>query len=172
VRLAQRPIEEADSLRGALLHNAAEHPIARGTQNLPLTGVASAPLELRMVLQPGSAKRAGVRLGQGAYTEIGYDASNGSVYIDRTRSGESDFHPQFAARHTAPASLRDGGLSMRILVDRGSVTVFAGEGEAVLTDQVFPTAGVDAVSLFSMDGDAHVRDLNVWSLKSIWKEAR
>jgi sucrose-6-phosphate hydrolase SacC (GH32 family) len=63
-------------------------------------------------------------------------------------------------------------LPLRILVDRGSVTVFAGDGEAVLTDQVFPTAGADGVSLFSMDGDARARDLNVWSLNSIWKEAR
>jgi sucrose-6-phosphate hydrolase SacC (GH32 family) len=172
VRLVQRPIQEADSLRGRLLHGAPERLIARGNHALPLAGVVSAPLELRMVLQPGSAKRAGVRLGQSAYTEIGYDAVNGVVYVDRTRSGATDFHPQFAARHTAPASLRDGGLPLRILVDRGSVTVFAGDGEAVLTDQVFATAGVDGVSLFSMDGDAHVRDLNVWSLNSIWKEAR
>jgi sucrose-6-phosphate hydrolase SacC (GH32 family) len=172
VRLVQRPIQEADSLHGALLHSAPERPIARGTQTLPLAGVLSAPLELRMVLQPGSAKRAGVRLGQSAYAEIGYDAVNGVVYVDRTRSGEAGFHPQFAALHTAPASLRDGGLPLRILVDRGSVTVFAGDGEAVLTDQVFPTAGADGVSLFSMDGDARARDLNVWSLNSIWKEAR
>jgi len=172
VRLVQWPIEEADSLRGALLHSAPERSIARGVQVLPLAGIPSAPLELQMVLQPGSATHAGVRLGQRAYTEIGYDAASGVVYVDRTRSGETGFHPRFAARHTAPVSVRDGGLPLRILVDRGSVTVFAGEGEAVLTDQIFPTAGVDGVSLFNTDGDAHVRDLKVWSLNSIWKERR
>ena len=170
--LVQRPIEEADSLRGALLHSAAERSIARGAQALPLAGIPSAPLELEMVLQPGSATRSGIRLGQRAYTEIGYDAASGVVYVDRTRSGETGFHPRFAARHTAPVSVRDGGLPLRILVDRGSVTVFAGEGEVVLTDQIFPTAGVDGVSLFNTDGDAHVRDLKMWSLNSIWKDAR
>jgi sucrose-6-phosphate hydrolase SacC (GH32 family) len=58
-------------------------------------------------------------------------------------------------------------LPLRILVDRGSVTVFAGDGEAVLTDQVFPPTGAVDVSLFSADGDAQVRDLDVWALRSI-----
>jgi len=92
--------------------------------------------------------------------------------VDRTKSGETGFHPQFAARHAAPVALRAGGLPLRILVDRGSVTVFAGDGEAVLTDQVFPPAGAGGVSLFSVEGDAQVRDLDIWSLNSIWKEAR
>jgi sucrose-6-phosphate hydrolase SacC (GH32 family) len=172
VTLVQQPIAEARTLRDKLLSGAPTHTIARGAQAMTLNRAANAPLELSMVLQPGSATRAGIRLGQGAYTEIGYDAALGAVYVDRTRSGQTGFHPQFAARHTAPAALHDGGLPLRILVDRGSVTVFAGDGEAVLTDQVFPPAGADGVSLFAVDGDAQARDLNVWSLNSIWKEAR
>jgi sucrose-6-phosphate hydrolase SacC (GH32 family) len=172
VKLVQQPVAEAQGLRGALLFGAPAQAIARGTQAVPLAGSAAAPLELSLVLQPGNAARAGVRLGQGAYTEIGYDAAQGAVYVDRTRSGLTGFHPRFAARHTAPVALRDGGLPLRILVDRGSVTVFAGDGEAVLTDQVFPPPGTDGVSLFAVDGDAQARDLNVWSLNSIWKEAR
>lgn len=172
VKLVQQPVAEAQRLRGSLLYGAPGQTIARGTQAVPLAGAARAPLELRMVLKPGTATRAGVRVGRDAYTEIGYDAAQGVVYVDRSRSGATGFHPRFAARHAAPVALRDAGLALRILVDRGSVTVFAGEGEAVLTDQVFPPAGADGVSLFSVDGDAQVRDLNVWSLNSIWKEVQ
>jgi sucrose-6-phosphate hydrolase SacC (GH32 family) len=167
ITLVQRPIAEARNLRGSLLYGAPERTIARGVQALPLAGPAGAPLELTMVLEPGGAARAGVRLGQGAYTEIGYDAAQRAVYVDRTRSGETGFHPQFAALHTAPATLRAARLPLRILVDRGSVTVFAGDGEAVLTDQVFPPTGAVDVSLFSADGDAQVRDLDVRGLRSI-----
>jgi sucrose-6-phosphate hydrolase SacC (GH32 family) len=172
VKLVQQPVAEAQGLRGALLYGATGQAIARGAQAVPLNGAARAPLELKMVLKPGSAARAGVRLGQGAYTEIGYDAAQRAVYVDRTKSGDTGFHPQFAARHTAPVALRDGGVPLRILVDRGSVTVFAGDGEAVLTDQVFPPAGADGVSLFSEGGDAQAGDLNIWSLNSIWKDAK
>lgn len=175
VRLVQQPIAEAQGLRGSRLYGAAERAIASGAQDLPLSGAAHAPLEVQMRLKPGSATRAGIRLGtagSGAYTEIGYDAAHGTVYLDRTRSGQAGFHPQFAARHAAPATLRDGELPLRVLVDRGSVTVFAGQGERVLTDQVFPAAGAAGASLFSVGGDATVRDLNVWSLNSIWKEVQ
>jgi sucrose-6-phosphate hydrolase SacC (GH32 family) len=174
IKLVQQPLAEAQDLRGELLYGAAERTIAPGAQALPLSGPANAPLEVQMHLTPGTAKRAGIRVGRAgsdAYTEIGYDAAQGEVYLDRTLSGEAGFHPQFAARHAAPVSLRDAGLPLRILVDRGSVTVFAGQGEAVLTDQVFPAPGAAAVTLFSVDGDAAARDLNVWSMQSIWKDS-
>lgn len=175
IMLVQQPLAEAQRLRGARLSGASELTIASGSQAVRLSGSANAPMELQMRLEPGSAARAGIRLGtagSGTYTEIGYDATQRAVYLDRTHSGETGFHPKFAARHAAPVSLDGGALPLRILVDRGSVTVFAGQGEAVLTDQVFPAAGAQAVSLFSVDGEARVRDLNVWSLNSIWKEAR
>jgi sucrose-6-phosphate hydrolase SacC (GH32 family) len=175
IRLVQQPLAEAQRLRGALLYGASERAIASGSQGLHLSGPARAPLEVQMRLKPGSAARSGIRLGaagSGTYTEIGYDAAQGAVYLDRTRSGDAAFHPQFAARHAAPVALDDGGLPLRILVDRGSVTVFAGQGEVVLTDQVFPASGAESVSLFGVDGEAQVRDLKVWPLDSIWKEVR
>jgi sucrose-6-phosphate hydrolase SacC (GH32 family) len=175
VKLVQQPLAEAQGLRSGLLYAVAERDIAPGAHTVRLDGEASAPLEMQMRLKPGNAARSGIRVrgaGSSAYTEIGYDAAQGAVYLDRTRSGETGFHPQFAARHAAPVRLRDGELPLRILVDRGSVTVFAGQGEAVLTDQVFPTAGSDGVSLFSEAGNAAVRDLKVWSMKSIWDKAR
>jgi sucrose-6-phosphate hydrolase SacC (GH32 family) len=172
VKLVQQPVAEAQRLRSGLLYGAPAVGVAQGVQAVPVSAAPRAPLELQLVVKPGTATRAGIRLGQGAYTEIGYDAAQGTVYVDRTHAGGAGFHPQFAARHTAPVTLRDDGLRLRILVDRGSVTVFAADGEAVLTDQVFPPAGADGINLFGVGGDAEVRDLNIWSLNSIWKDAR
>ena len=179
VRLVQQPVTEAQGLRAGLLYGVQERAIAAGVQAVPLSGAAGAPLEVQMLLKPGGAARSGIRVAAvgtgaaaGTYTEIGYDAAQGTVYLDRSRSGEAGFHPQFAARHTAPVALRDAELPLRILVDRGSVTVFAGQGETVLTDQIFPAAGADGVSLFSVGGDAAVRELKVWSLNPVWKDVR
>jgi sucrose-6-phosphate hydrolase SacC (GH32 family) len=164
-----------EALRSGLLYSAPARAIAPGVQAVSLNGAANAPLEVRMRLQPGSAARSGIRLGTAgtaAYTEIGYDAAQRAVYVDRTHAGDARFHPQFAGRHAAPVVLHDAELPLRILVDRGSVTVFASDGETVLTDQVFPPPGQAAVSLFGVDGDAAVRDLDVWSLNSIWKDVQ
>jgi sucrose-6-phosphate hydrolase SacC (GH32 family) len=175
VKLVQQPLAQVQALRSGLLYSVPARAIAPGVQAVPLNGAANAPLDVRMRLRPGTAARSGIRLGTAgtsAYTEIGYDAAQRTVYVDRTHAGEAHFHPQFAARHAAPVVLRDAELPLRILVDRGSVTVFAGEGDTVLTDQVFPPAGPATVGLFGVDGDAAVRDLDVWSLNSIWKDVQ
>lgn len=90
------------------------------------------------------------------------------VYIDRSKSGDATFWPAFAARHAAPLALRNGSVKLRILVDTASVTVFAGENEVTLTDQIFPSLGSDAASVFAEDGDASLIQMKIWELKPIW----
>lgn len=161
-RLVQRPLAEFTRLRSAQLVNVPAQK-AEGTVK-----AAGDVFEIELRLQPGSAVRSGIRVhGQ---TEIGYDREQGVLYLDRSRAGQGGFHPQFAARHAARVALRDGQLPLRLLVDRGSVTVFAGDGEVVLTDQVFPAG--QGMSLFGEGGDARVHDFKVWSIQSIWEKAR
>lgn len=158
VRLVQRPLAEFTRLRGARLVNLPVQK-AEGAVN-----AAGDVFEIELRLQPGSAVRSGIRVhGQ---TEIGYDREQGVLYLDRSRAGQGGFHPEFAARHAARVALRDGQLPLRLLVDRGSVTVFAGDGEVVLTDQVFPAG--QGMSLFGEGGDAWVHDFKVWSIRRAW----
>ncbi|MDO3408292.1 GH32 C-terminal domain-containing protein [Saccharibacillus sp. CPCC 101409] len=101
----------------------------------------------------------GVRVKEGAGaadvksgTLIGVDAAANTLYVDRTRSGVSDFHELFAGRHTAPlhdpvAESAGGALELRIFVDRSSVEVFAGDGKAAVTDLIFPRAGANGISV-------------------------
>jgi fructan beta-fructosidase len=168
IKLVQQPLAELKRLRAKRLHQAAAVKVAPGVHPVPLDG-AGVPLEIELRLQPGSAQRSGIRVRAqgGQYTEIGYDRKQGALYLDRSRSGQADFHPQFAARHHAPVKLRDGKLPLRILVDGGSVTVFAGQGEAVLTDLVFPDRAANGVALFSEGGTAGVTGLSAWSMTPI-----
>jgi levanase len=84
---------------------------------------------------------------------IGYDGATRQVFVDRTRSGETTFSPQFAARTAAP--LPEGGadgIDFDILVDRNSIEVFAGDGAVAMTNLVFPKSRWDKVSFFSSGG--------------------
>ncbi|TCM51391.1 glycoside hydrolase family 32 protein [Kribbella sp. VKM Ac-2568] len=73
------------------------------------------------------------------WTEIGFDAATSSVYVDRTRSGAVDFHDAFRGRYSAPVTAsRDGSVAVRILVDAGSVEVFADGGRTTVSCLVFP----------------------------------
>jgi fructan beta-fructosidase len=169
IKLVQQPLAELKRLRAQRLHQAGAVQVAPGVHPVPVVNGAGVPLEIELRLQPGSAQRSGVRVRAqgGQYTEIGYDRAKGAVYLDRSRAGQADFHPQFAARHHAPVTLRDGKLPLRILVDGGSVTVFAGQGETVLTDLVFPDRTANGVALFSEGGTASVTGLSVWSMTPI-----
>jgi fructan beta-fructosidase len=71
-------------------------------------------------------------------------------YVDRTKSGNVDFHRAFAGKHSAPLSPdADGKIRMRILVDACSVEVFGNDGEAVITDLIFPEGDQLEVEVFA-----------------------
>lgn len=174
VQLVQQPVAEFKRLRSDLLYSVSAQGVAAGLAPIPLAG-HSGPIELELRLEPGKADRAGLRLRSGAegrQTEVGYDSALGLLYLDRRRAGEHAFHAEFANRQIAPVSLRHGQLSLRILVDSASVTVFAGEGETVLTSQIFPDPAAHGVALFAEGASAEVRDLHVWALASIWPASK
>ncbi|WP_203336170.1 glycoside hydrolase family 32 protein [Nocardioides limicola] len=112
--------------------------VESGERPLPVTGSA---LLVELTLVAGSTGFAGiaVRVGGAERTLIGYDADAGELVLDRTRSGAVDVGDGFAARHRAAYRPVDGSIRVRILIDTCSVEVFAGDGEIVLTDQVFPS---------------------------------
>lgn len=169
VRLVQQPVAALAQLRGAELPGAGEYVTGAGAE--AHEHVCAAPAEIELVLEPRGAQRAGVKLHVGAngqHTVVGYDCARGAVYVDRRHAGDASFDPAFAACHAAPVTLRDGALSLRILLDRASVTVFAGAHDVVLTSQVFPSPGNDGLVLFAEGGQARVRQLRIWPLASIW----
>ena len=68
------------------------------------------------------------------------DREQAAVYVDRRNSGRVDFHNAFAGRHEAPARLIGGQIELQIIVDRSCIEVFINDGEAVISDRIFPTA--------------------------------
>ncbi len=90
-------------------------------------------------------------------TRVGADGA-GRVFIDRSRSGAVGFHGAFPGRHEVSGSSR-----LHVLVDRSSIELFAGDGESVISDRIFPAAGSDGLQLFGAPG-AQVRRLKIWKL--------
>lgn len=126
--------------------------------------------ELETTLRPGEARSVGfrIRTGYDEFVEVAYDRHFAGVYVDRSKSGNVDFHPAFAGRHTAPARLIDGRLSLRILVDRSSIEVFINDGEAVISDRFFPTSRDATIEVFAGDPSATITATKLHQLDSIW----
>ena len=154
-----------------------QRPVVRDGQRVvelvgqDLTGTLTLPVEsasYRLVadLDPGTADRFGLRLrvGRDERTTLWVDARTATVGLDRTVSG-AEVHPGFAAVHTAPlpGGPAGGGTSVRleVVVDVASLEVFVGDGELVLTDQVFPDPASTGLEVFAEGGTAHLRELTV-----------
>ena len=91
--------------------------------------------------------------GPGEATTIQFKGAQSRLVLDRTRSGKTDFHARFAARHEAPVRITDGRVTLRLLLDTSSLEVFAQNGETVHTEIIFPTAGSRSLTLTN-DGEA------------------
>jgi levanbiose-producing levanase len=111
---------------------------------------------IKLTLVPQGAARAGIVVRRSADGTIGtrivYDAIQRTLTLDRSQSGDSDFSAAFSARHIVNLPIRGGRLPLEIVVDRGSVEVFADGGRATMTDLIFPPLSADGVALFSEGG--------------------
>ena len=167
--LAQSPVRELQHLRTA--HFTLQNRELSDTKEL-LSGPMTEHelLEIKATFRPGSADEVGLRIKEDSQqrTIIAYNRAEKSVFVDRSKSGDSSFSRHFSGRHSAPVELEEGTLRLHIYVDRASIEVFAGAGEKVVTELLFPTNRSDHLAFFARGGTALLEKLDVWKLKSIW----
>jgi len=108
-------------------------------------------------------------MGPSEKTVIGINSQKSVLFVDRTHSGDISFALSFSGRQTTLLDLVVGlPVKLHIFVDRCSVEVFAGNGDRVISDLIFPSRTSQDVDLFSKSGSAKVVKLDIWNLKSAW----
>ena len=173
IRLAQRPVAELRRLRGTPNH-VGKTPIRPGTTPLGTYGIEGSAIEILAQFEVGGATEVGlrVRMGKSEETVIGVDVRGGQLFVDRAKSGRTDFHRDFSGRQAAPLVIDSGRVRLHVFVDWSSVEAFAGAGTAVVTDQIFPSPESDDVSVYAVGGAARLLSLDAWPLRSVWPRAR
>lgn len=172
VRLVQRPIGELDGLRREL-RAIGETTVSAGSPN-PLQGLSAGAYEIEAELElPAGGAAADsfgfrVREGGGQHTDIAYSVDESKLSVDRSASGTTDFSPLFDLRQEAELRPDNGTVKLRIFVDESSVEVFAGDGQVVFSDLIFPDAARRGMSFYAEGGEVRVRSLNVYALDSVW----
>ncbi|MER5214611.1 GH32 C-terminal domain-containing protein [Streptomyces sp. NPDC002838] len=170
VRLISKPVGSLESLRTK--RPATASGVTVKSTSKPLTAAKGKALDIEATFSLKDADRFGLKVRTGAggqETVIGYDTTTQELYVDRTRSGAGDFNSTFPGVQTAPLAAKNGKVKLRILVDWSSVEVFGGNGEAVITDQIFPDPSSTGVEVFAEGGTATLNHLQAWQLKSIWR---
>ncbi len=169
LRLIQRPVGQLTRLReggGSRRRTSVAEANAWLARRSVSSGLAE--LELRLDNVPRSGALALVcRHGRIGETRIEADFAAGTLRLDRTRSGRSDFSASFAGVHTAPLRISEGRLDLRILFDTSSVEVFAQGGESVLTGLVLPDSPELKLSLAATGdvGSVRLDSLSLWPLR-------
>lgn len=147
---------------GDLTVDSATRPLSAATRG----GVQ----RITVTISPQRAARAGLIVRRSADGSIGtrivYDTAKRTLTLDRARSGEANFAGTFSREHIVDLPLERGQLRLEIVVDRGSVEVFANGGRVALTDLIFPPRDADRVAVFAEQGRATFAGLTVTQLQT------
>lgn len=164
IRLAQRPIHELTALR-CEHHHWQNETIVPGTNLLKNIAGDCLEISLKVQLNP-QATMVGfwLRAGEGERILVGFDIQRQRLILDRHSSGRTYFHEMFAATHAVKLHLKDDTLHLQLWLDRYSIEVFADDGQAVISDLVFPSAFSRCMELFVTGGQMKLDQLDVYHL--------
>ncbi|MEK4517001.1 PfkB family carbohydrate kinase [Paenibacillus sp. FSL H8-0122] len=168
VILTQMPVREIEELRKESL-SWSDVTVTRETPFIHMTN--DDLLEIEVNIDIRSAEEVHIQLDSSGQSEtiIGYDPQREWLFIDRSKSGLTDFNPSFACKHGARLVSENGTIKLRIWVDRSVVEVFANDGILALTDQIFPDEPIDNVRISTEAGSAELNSLYIHTLHSIYK---
>jgi len=103
-------------------------------------------------------------------TVVGYKTEDNQLFVDRAKSGETDFSSLFSTLHEASIKPDNKRIKMNIFVDDSSIEVFANEGKVVFSDVIFPDPSSRSMNFYTKGGDVNVVSLKVHSLANTWNQ--
>ena len=160
-RLYQNPVRELERYRGCRVTHRSI-PVC-GEVNLP--GVQGRVLDMTVTVRPIGGElyrwfRVRVAKDGEHETSIRYRPSDGTVKIDRTRSGLP-----YDIVHTRSFLVRprDGEIKLRVILDRFSVEVFVNDGEQAASTVIYTRQEAEAISFEA--GGSVLMDVEKYDLK-------
>ena len=160
----QNPVSELDALTTDLVH-LQNQTLAVGQTLLSDVHGKALDISITYAPSPGSTLSLAVRVGGNDKTVIRYVQSNNQLQVDRTSSGNISYDPAGGGVHIASFQPEaDGTVHLRVLVDECSVEAFGGEGQAVISDLIFPQTTSDGLELTTTGGNLVLNEVIVSSV--------
>ena len=153
LRLIQTPIKEVASLRQEMI-----------TDSISSTGTG----EIEVELDTDRSEEIGIKLFKSETEEtiIGYRVKDQILFLDRRKSGNVSFNPDFASIEEMKLKPIEGKINLHIFIDQSIIEVFANDGEATISDFAFPEKSDYKIETYSKGGNAP--SFKLWKLKSVW----
>ena len=160
LRLVQQPVDELNKYTQDLYSNTA---IELNNSSKILDSASGTALDISFTLEADANTKAGINVFKTGdeETTISYDPAAKTISLDRTRSGNTSFHKDFASVETVQIDTTTEKIKLRILIDKSLVEVFVNDGLYAITDLVFPTHNNGNIELFAKNGKANFSDINI-----------
>jgi len=167
LRIVQEPIPEYNRLRSTHSH----YDTFTLSHFMSLVSASQVEILVNFVYNDtrGAATEFGLKVWQGEKEEtvIGYKVKEQLLYVNRTKSGITDFGDGFACVTNKTVEPENGIIHLRVFVDQCSVEVFANHGKTSLSNLIFPKENSNKISLYSNGGDVTVSSLDYYLMNSI-----
>jgi len=99
---------------------------------------------------------------QGDTLAFGYNHSDKNFFVDRRKSGKTEFSEKFADRVSiAKRTSLNADLHGTIILDKTSIELFFDNGETVMTEIFFPNTPYDKLSVESKDKEFIIANIEV-----------
>ena len=141
--------------------------VLKNTDIGKLTGKVKLPCRLNLSLDKINNFSLVLSNELGEQLVIGFDKKQNQYFIDRTKSGKTDFQKDFAATHVAPRLTDNAAMKVSLMIDVSSVELFADNGLTEMTEIFFPNKPYNQIHVKSDDGIV-IKKLEYINLKSIW----
>ncbi|WP_342045096.1 GH32 C-terminal domain-containing protein [Bacillus sp. OTU530] len=174
IRLAQVPIKELQAIRSTISQTQNKIVNPDNASNL-LKGISSGAFEIEAEVEIPSTSTITefgfqVRESADQKTIVGYKTADQQIFVDRARSGETDFSSLFTTLHEAPLKPDNKRIKMNIFVDDSSIEIFANDGKVVFSDVIFPDPSSRSMTFYTKGGDVNIVSLKVHSLANTWSQ--
>ncbi len=163
-RLIQQPVREIMAYRK---NRVACEAFAVQDASVAVPGVCGNAVEIDVVLEPGTAGRAGLKLfcGGAHETLLYYDRAAGKLVFDRSRSGVMLTGREEDVQRRVCALGRVESIRLQLFLDVSSLEVFVDGGRHVMTGNVYPDPERDTgIAFFSEGGRCTFRDLEKYDI--------
>lgn len=164
--LTSYPIAELERLREGVLYQGSL-TVGDGERNtLDGLKVSVADIEGSFVIGEGVTEF-GIRLrasGEAdSYIEVSYDVSSETLTVDLSKSR----HASLNGSYTMPLEMKDGKVSLRVLLDTVALEVYGNGGEAATSVSYGRPANAEGIEIFSVGGSVSVEGLKIYEMGSI-----
>ncbi|MBC8571182.1 cadherin-like beta sandwich domain-containing protein, partial [Zongyangia hominis] len=167
IRMYSYPAKELNSLRGDLIYSDTDVPVSPDGANI-LDGKQGVMMDIEGTFTLGSGvTEFGFKLRQGGTQEtvVKYDAANGQLTLDKSKSGLA--YTGISSMELRP---ENGKVKLRILVDSTAIEAFGNDGIAAVSSVYFPDPTSAGMEFYVKGGDVTVDSLNIYAMDSSWKE--